>query len=69
MARAPYPIDLTEAQWQKIRAVPRLAKNGRTGRARKYPLLEIWNAIFYQARSACSWRMVPHDFPSWTVSR
>ena len=67
MARARYPTDLTEAQWQKIRAVLPPAKNGRTGRPRKHPLREIWNAIFYQARAGCSWRMLPHDFPPWGV--
>lgn len=67
MGRARYPTDLTEAQWQKIRAVLPPAKNGRTGRPRKYPLREIWNAIFYQARAGCSWRMLPHDFPPWSV--
>lgn len=67
MGRARYPTDLTEAQWQKIRAVLPPAKDGRTGRPRKYPLREIWNAIFYQARAGCSWRMLPHDFPPWSV--
>jgi len=43
------------------------AKNGRTGRLRKYPLREIGNAIFYQARTGCAWRLLPHDFPPWGV--
>lgn len=67
MGRARYPTDLIEAQWQKIRAVLPPARNGRTGRPRKYPLREIWNAIFYQARVRCSWRMLPHAFPPWSV--
>jgi putative transposase len=30
---------------------------------------EIVNAIGYLARSGCTWRMLPHDFPPWkTVS-
>lgn len=63
MARLPYPSDLTEAQWQRIQDVLPPAKGGRTGRRRKYPLREIWNAIFYQARTGCAWRLLPHDFP------
>ncbi len=63
--RLPYPSDLTEAQWQKIQEVLPKAKGGRTGRPRKYPLREIWNAIFYQARTGCAWRLLPHDFPPY----
>jgi putative transposase len=67
MARLAYPTDLTDPQWDRIRAVLPPAKNGRTGRPRKYPMREIWNAIFYQARSGCAWRLLPHDFPPWVV--
>jgi len=63
MERLPYPSDLTDPQWQCIQAVLPTAKEGRTGRPRKYPLREIWNAIFYQARAGCAWRLLPHDFP------
>lgn len=63
--RLPYPSDLTEAQWQTIQDVLPKAKGGRTGRPRKYPLREIWNAIFYQARTGCAWRLLPHDFPPY----
>jgi len=63
MVRQPYPSDLTDAEWQKLEAVLPAAKGGRTGRPRKYPLREIWNAIFYQLRTGCAWRYLPHDFP------
>jgi len=66
MARARYPTDLTEAQWQKIRAILSSEK-GRRGRLWKCPVREIWNAIFYQARAGCSWHMLPHDLPPWTA--
>lgn len=65
MARASYITDLTDAQWQIIAKLMAPAKNGRTGRPRKYPLREIWNAIFYQARTGCPWRFLPHDLPPW----
>ena len=67
MARLAYPRDLTDAQWQQLQAVLPKAKGGRTGRPRKYPLREIWNAIFYQARTGCEWRYLPHDLPPWEV--
>jgi transposase len=41
------------------------AKKGRTGRPPKYARREIWNAIFYQARTGCEWRYLPHDLPPW----
>lgn len=63
MERLAYPSDLTDDQWHKIEAVLPPARGGRTGRRRKYPLREVWNAVFYQARTGCPWRYLPHDFP------
>lgn len=63
MKRLAYPSDLTDDQWHKIQAVLPPARGGRTGRRRKYPLREVWNAVFYQARTGCPWRHLPHDFP------
>ena len=63
MKRQSYPSDLTDEQWQKIESVLPAAKGGRTGRPRIYPLREIWNAIFYQLRTGCAWRYLPHDYP------
>jgi transposase len=36
-----------------------------TGRPRLHTLREILDAIFYVVRSACAWRLLPHDFPPW----
>src|ERR1043166_762117 len=63
MNRSAYPSDLTDEQWAILRQLLPPAKRGRTGRPRKYPLREIWNAIFYQARTGCQWEYLPHDFP------
>lgn len=66
--RKRYPSDLTDLQWENIEHFFSRAKKG-AGRPRKYALREIVNAILYLARSGCSWRMLPHDFPPWkTVS-
>jgi transposase len=65
MRRKPYPTDLTDAQWEIVRAAMPGAKNGRTGTPRRYPLREIWNAVFYQAKNGGTWRALPHDFPPW----
>ncbi len=67
MERAAYPTDLTDAQWEVIQAVLPKPKGGKSGRPPKYPRREIWNAIFYQARAGCAWRLLPHDLPPWEV--
>ena len=63
MERQPYPSDLTDAQWEVLQSVLPKPKGGKPGRPRTYPLREIWNAIFYQGRTGCQWRYLPHDFP------
>src|SRR3954447_13047147 len=66
--RQRYPSDLTDLQWDNIEHLFPQAR-GQIGRPRTYPLREIVNAALYLARSGCSWRMLPHDFPPWkTVS-
>jgi transposase len=65
MERIAYPSDLTNEQWAVIEAALPKAKGGRTGRPPTYTRREIWNAIFYQARTGCEWRYLPHDLPPW----
>ena len=65
--RRRYPSDLTAAQWALVEAAMPPATNGRTGRPRKHPLREVWNAVFYVTRNGCSWRALPHDLPPWDV--
>ena len=60
-----YDSDLTDAQRAFILACKPAAKQGKTGRPPKYERREIWNAIFYQARTGCEWRYLPHDLPPW----
>ncbi len=64
MERKAYPSDVTDAQWDTIQAVLPPPKS-KAGRPRTYPLREVWNAIFYQARTGCAWRYLPHDLPPW----
>lgn len=68
MARKPYPSDLSDAQWDVVRAAMPPPKRGRTGRPRTHPLREVWNALFYQARNGGAWRALPHDFPPWPTA-
>jgi len=64
MERLAYPSDLSDAQWTVIASeVSRF--QSKAGRPPKYARREIWNAIFYQARTGCEWRYLPHDLPPW----
>lgn len=64
MERKAYPSDLTDEQWETIEASMPSPKS-KAGRPRTYPLREIWNAIFYVARTGCAWRYLPHDYPPY----
>jgi len=64
-ARTAYPSDLTDLQWFNIEHLFQPPRKGKGGRPRTYELREVVNALFYMARSGCSWRMLPHDFPPW----
>ncbi len=60
--RQVYPSDLTKAEYRIIEPfLPRPTG----GRPRKWPLIEMLNAIFYIVRGGCAWRMLPHDLPPW----
>ncbi|MEU3371084.1 transposase [Streptomyces sp. NPDC006660] len=41
--------------------------------ATQYPgtcdLRQVVNAIFYQNRTCCPWRYLPHDLPAWSTRR
>lgn len=66
MNRHTYPTDLTDAQYQKIAPyLPAPKTSGKTGRPREHSYREILNALFYQVRSGCAWRLLPHDLPPW----
>jgi putative transposase len=60
--RAPYPSNLTDAQWALVRRhLPELVG----GRKRRWPTRLIVDAVFYVVRTGCQWRQLPRDFPPW----
>jgi putative transposase len=63
MRTKPYPSDLTDAQWEILK--PLLPPASKLGRPRKTDLRDILDAIFYRNRNGCTWRALPHDFPTW----
>ena len=63
MERASYPSDLSDAEWNMLKAYIPEPKSG--GRPAKHDRREIVNAIAYLVEAGCSWRMLPHDLPPW----
>jgi putative transposase len=61
MSRKPYPSDLSDAEWEKIKLL--LPEANKLGSPREVDLREILNAIFYRVDNGCKWRAMPHDFP------
>src|SRR6476620_3987672 len=56
-----YPTNVSNSQWQIISKYLDVERN------RKYELREIVNAILYLVKTGCQWRMLPGDFPKWTI--
>ncbi|MFJ2154529.1 IS5 family transposase [Streptomyces microflavus] len=72
MMREPYLSDLSDGQWALIEPMITAWKQGRvarsaTGDPGSCDLREVVNAIFYQNRTGCQWRMLPHDLPAWSA--
>lgn len=63
LSRAPYPTDLTNAQWALIEPLIPAAKPG--GRPRTIDIRDVVNAVFYILKAGCDWRMMPHDLSAW----
>jgi putative transposase len=63
--RKPYPTDLSDAEWTRLRSY--LPTPKAEGRPRTHSLRDILDAIFYVLKSGCHWRLLPHDFPPWST--
>jgi putative transposase len=61
-----YPTDLSDEEWDYIKPLVPAPKSGKGKRGR--PALDrrgLVNAIFYEVRSGCAWRLLPSDFGPW----
>lgn len=63
--RKSYPSDVSDAEWEFC--APYLTLMREDAPQREHDLREVFNASRYVARSGCGWRMLPHDFPPWTI--
>ena len=62
MNRTAYSTDLSDEQWVILEPY---VKTSGYGRPPKYAKRELLNAIFYQVRAGCAWRLLPHDLPPY----
>ena len=64
-----YPTDLTDEEWDQIKALVPAPKSGtgKRGRPIKLSRRQLLNAIFYIVRSGCAWRLLPKDFGPWAT--
>lgn len=63
--RKSYPSDVTREQFDIIAKDLETVK--KSTRPRKIDLYEIFCAILYLLKNGCTWRALPHDFPSWKI--
>ncbi|MCF1600278.1 transposase [Streptomyces muensis] len=70
--REPYVSDLSDEQWALIEPMITAWKQERVARSangdpESCDLREVVNAIFYQNRTGCQLRYLPHDFLAWSA--
>lgn len=65
MIPQPYPSDLTDAEWVILEPLIPPAKPG--GHPRRVDMRQVLNALFYQQRTGCQWRALPHEYPPWST--
>lgn len=55
---------MTDKQWSLVSALFPAAVPSNLQQA-KYDCRDMLNAILYVAKTGCSWRSLPHDYPPW----
>jgi transposase len=63
MSRKPYPSDVSDDEWNFV--APYLTLMNEDAPQPQYSLREVFNALRWIVRTGASWRMMPHDLPSW----
>ena len=65
--RQAYDSDITKEQFEQI--VGDLESARKKTRPREVDIYEVFCAILYLLKNACTWRNIPHDFPKWKKVR
>lgn len=68
----PYATGLSDERWALIDPLVTAWKQERvarsaTGDPGSCDLREVVNALLYQNRTGCQWRLLPHDLPAWSA--
>ena len=63
-----YDTDLTDEQWALVEPCVR-AEYGGLGPYHRVSRRAILNAILYQNRTGCQWRLIPREYPNWHTVR
>jgi transposase len=63
-----YDTDLTDGQWALVEPFVRAEYSG-LGPYHKVSRRAVVDAILYQNRTGCQWRLIPHEFPNWHTVR
>ena len=63
--RQPYDSDVSRDQFNQISRDLEFVK--KKTRPREVDLYEVFCAILYLLKNACTWRNLPHDFPNWKL--
>jgi transposase len=61
----PYATDLTDDEWLLLE--PFLGCGGSRGPAPRVDRRTMMNAMLYQAKTGCQWRMIPSEFGNWNT--
>ena len=64
-SRTGYPTDVSDAEWEFC--APYLCLMKPDSSQRIYSLRDIFNALRWQVRAGCPWRMMPNDMAPWEV--
>lgn len=59
-----YPSDLTDSQWNHIKAFFEKTEPTR-GKPQDIEIRRIVNACYYILVTGCQWRYLPKDYPCW----
>lgn len=62
-----YPSDISQEEFEIIR--PDLEGAKKRTKQRNIDLYDIFCTILYIVKSGCQWRMLPSDFPKWSLVR
>jgi transposase len=60
-----YPSDVSDEEWAFC--APYLTLMKEHAPQRTHSLRQVYNALRWLVRAGCSWRMMPHEFPTWWV--